>query len=103
KRLALVPTMGFLHDGHVSLMIEAGKRADVVAASIFVNPTQFGPGEDLLSYPRDLEGDLKKCKSAGVAAVYAPEPPDVYPPGYQTYVSVEEVSKGLDGAKRPGP
>jgi len=102
KTLALVPTMGFLHDGHVSLMREGGKRADVVAASIFVNPTQFGPNEDLSRYPRDLSGDLAKCGSAGVQFVYAPQPADVYPQGFQTYVEVTEVQKPLDGASRPG-
>lgn len=101
-RIALVPTMGFLHDGHLSLMREGGRRADVVAASIFVNPTQFGPKEDLSRYPRDPEGDLAKCASAGVVGVYMPEPSTVYPPGYQTYVNVEDVSQGLDGASRPG-
>jgi|APLak6261675434_1056106.scaffolds.fasta_scaffold02563_3 pantoate--beta-alanine ligase len=102
RRLALVPTMGFLHDGHLSLMREGGRRADVVAASIFVNPTQFGPKEDLSRYPRDPEGDLRRCASAGVAGVYMPEPSAVYPEGYQTYVNVEAVSQGLDGEKRPG-
>jgi pantoate--beta-alanine ligase len=102
RRLALVPTMGFLHDGHLSLMREGRARADVVAASIFVNPTQFGPREDLARYPRDLEGDLAKCASAGVEAVFAPEPGVMYPPGYQTYVEVEGVSQGLCGERRPG-
>ncbi|MFT3709704.1 MAG: pantoate--beta-alanine ligase [Archangium sp.] len=102
KRLALVPTMGFLHDGHLSLMREGARRADLVTASIFVNPTQFGPKEDLSRYPRDPEGDLKRCASAGVVGVYMPEPSTVYPSGYQTYVNVEEVSQGLDGDKRPG-
>jgi pantoate--beta-alanine ligase len=102
KKIALVPTMGFLHDGHLSLMREGGRRADVVAASIFVNPTQFGPKEDLSRYPRDPEGDLKRCASAGVVGVYMPEPSTVYPAGYQTYVNVEQVSQGLDGDKRPG-
>jgi pantoate--beta-alanine ligase len=102
QRIALVPTMGYLHEGHLSLMREGGKRADVVAASIFVNPTQFGPKEDLSTYPRDPEGDLARCGSAGVFGVYMPEPSTVYPAGYQTYVNVEEVSKGLDGDKRPG-
>jgi pantoate--beta-alanine ligase len=102
RRLALVPTMGFLHDGHLSLMREGAQRADVVAASLFVNPTQFGPNEDLSTYPRDLEGDIAKCRSVGVLFVYAPEPDTVYPKGYQTYVNVDNVTKGLDGASRPG-
>ncbi len=102
RRLALVPTMGYLHDGHLSLMREGRGRADVVATSIFVNPTQFGPTEDLSRYPRDLEGDLARCASAGVEAVFAPEPAEMYPPGFQTYVDVEKVSQGLCGARRPG-
>jgi pantoate--beta-alanine ligase len=102
RRLALVPTMGYLHEGHLSLMREGGRRADVVASSIFVNPTQFGPNEDLARYPRDWEGDLAKCASAGVEAVFAPMPAEVYPQGYQTYVEVEQVSQGLCGARRPG-
>ncbi|MDY7228752.1 pantoate--beta-alanine ligase [Hyalangium rubrum] len=102
RRLALVPTMGYLHEGHLSLMREGRKRADVVAASIFVNPTQFGPKEDLGRYPRDFQGDLAKCASAGVEVVFAPEPSVMYPPGYQTYVEVTEVSQGLCGARRPG-
>lgn len=75
RRLALVPTMGFLHEGHLSLMREGRRRADVVAVSIFVNPTQFGPKEDLSRYPRDFEGDVAKCASAGVEVVFAPSPP----------------------------
>jgi pantoate--beta-alanine ligase len=102
KRLALVPTMGFLHQGHQSLMQEGLRRADVVAVTIFVNPTQFGPKEDLSRYPRDFEGDVKRCASVGVAAIYAPEPSTVYPEGYQTYVNVEQVSQGLCGDRRPG-
>jgi pantoate--beta-alanine ligase len=102
KRLALVPTMGALHDGHLTLMRQGAQRADVVAATIFVNPTQFGPTEDLSKYPRDLEGDVAKCKSAGVLFVYAPEPDTVYPKGYQTYVNVEAVTTRLEGEKRPG-
>ncbi|HEX8434954.1 pantoate--beta-alanine ligase [Archangium sp.] len=102
RRLALVPTMGYLHDGHLSLMREGRNRADVVAASIFVNPTQFGPSEDLSRYPRDMTGDLAKCASVGVEVVFAPEPAEVYPPGFQTYVDVEKVSQGLCGARRPG-
>jgi pantoate--beta-alanine ligase len=102
RRLALVPTMGYLHDGHLSLMREGRRRADVVAASIFVNPTQFGPTEDLSRYPRDMEGDLAKCASAGAEAVFAPVPAEMYPPGFQTSVTVGEVSQGLCGARRPG-
>jgi pantoate--beta-alanine ligase len=101
-QLALVPTMGFLHQGHLSLMREGVRRSGVCAATLFINPTQFGPNEDLSRYPRDLQGDLDKCRSAGVAAVYAPQPATVYPKGYQTYVTVEDVSQGLDGASRPG-
>jgi len=102
RRLALVPTMGYLHEGHLSLMREGRKRADVVATSIFVNPTQFGPKEDLSRYPRDLQGDLAKCASAGVDFVFAPEPGAMYPPGYETYVEVTDVSQGLCGERRPG-
>lgn len=102
QRIALVPTMGFLHEGHLSLIREGTRRADVVAASIFVNPAQFGPKEDLATYPRDVPSDLARCKAAGAFGVYLPDAGTVYPPGYQTYVSVEEVSKGLDGDKRPG-
>ncbi len=108
-RVALVPTMGYLHEGHLSLMREARRRADeggrrgLSLATIFVNPTQFGPSEDLSRYPRDLAGDLAKCASAGVDAVLAPEDPSaVYPPGFQTWVEVSEVSQGLCGASRPG-
>lgn len=102
QRLALVPTMGFLHAGHLSLMREGTRRADVVATTIFVNPTQFGPKEDLSRYPRDLEGDLAKCAAIGVGAVFTPEQAEVYPPGTQTFVEVTEVSGGLCGEKRPG-
>ena len=102
QRVALVPTMGFLHEGHLSLMREGARRADVVAASIFINPTQFGPREDLSTYPRDAVGDLARCGSAGVFGLYMPDPLTVYPEGYQTWVNVEDVSRGLDGDKRPG-
>ena len=103
RRLALVPTMGYLHEGHLSLMREGRRRADVVATSIFVNPTQFGPKEDLSRYPRDMEGDVAKCASAGVDVVFAPDDPKaMYPPGYQTYVDVTEVSQGMCGERRPG-
>src|SRR5512133_3140574 len=108
-RIVLVTTMGFLHEGHVSLMREARARADergkrgLVVASIFVNPTQFGPAEDLSRYPRDLEGDLEKCGAAGVDRVLAPSSPElVFPPSHQTWVDVTGVSEGLCGARRPG-
>lgn len=102
RRIALVPTMGYLHEGHLSLMREGRRRADVVAVSIFVNPAQFGPREDLSRYPRDFEGDVAKCAGAGVDVVFAPEPAEMYPPDYQTYVDVTEVSQGLCGERRPG-
>ncbi len=102
RRIAVVPTMGALHEGHIQLLRTARARADIVILTIFVNPTQFGPKEDLSRYPRDAEGDLRKCGSAGAFGVYMPEPSTVYPPGYQTYVNVEEVSQGLDGSSRPG-
>ena len=100
-RVGLVPTMGFLHDGHLALIRRARGLADFVVVSIFVNPTQFGPSEDLDSYPRDKEGDLDKCRQEGTALVFSPEVPDLYPDGYQTYVTVEQVSQGLCGQRRP--
>src|SRR3954452_24961837 len=102
KRVALVPTMGYLHRGHVSLLEAARARGDVLVLSIFVNPTQFGPKEDLSRYPRDLEGDLAKASQAGVDVVFLPEPADMYPSGYQTYVEVRELEQGLCGDRRPG-
>ncbi len=108
-RIVLVPTMGFLHAGHASLLREARSRADeggrrgLAVASIFVNPTQFGPKEDLSSYPRDLEGDLARCAEAGIDWVLAPaDPAAMFAPGHQTWVTVERVSQGLCGASRPG-
>lgn len=108
-RLALVPTMGSLHAGHASLLAEARRRADaggrrgLALATIFVNPTQFGPGEDLSRYPRDLGGDLATCAAAGVDWVLAPpDPGQVFRPGHQTWVTVEQASQGLCGASRPG-
>jgi pantoate--beta-alanine ligase len=102
QRFALVPTMGFLHEGHVALMQEARRHADIVGVSIFVNPTQFGPNEDLSRYPRDLPGDVAKCEAAGVAWVFAPEPAEMYPAEAQTFVEVTQVSQGLCGERRPG-
>lgn len=102
KTIAFVPTMGYLHEGHLSLMREGREKADVVVVSIFVNPTQFGPNEDLDRYPRDFEGDEKKCREVGADAIYYPSVEEMYPRGYQTYVNVTELSKGLCGAVRPG-
>ncbi len=102
-RIGLVPTMGYLHEGHVSLVrIAAERGCGAVAASIFVNPTQFGQGEDFEKYPRDEARDLAMLEAAGVSAVYLPGTADMYPEGYQTFVEVREVSKGLCGAARPG-
>jgi pantoate--beta-alanine ligase len=102
RRIALVPTMGYLHAGHVSLLEEGRRRGDVLVLSIFVNPTQFGPKEDLSRYPQDLDGDLAKAEEAGVDLVFVPEVADMYPAGYQTYVEVKELSRGLCGERRPG-
>jgi pantoate--beta-alanine ligase len=103
QRIAFVPTMGYLHAGHVSLLEEGRRRGDQLVLSIFVNPTQFGPREDLDRYPRDLDGDLAKAAGAGTDVAYVPgSAADVYPPGYQTFVEVREASKGLDGEARPG-
>ncbi len=102
ERIAFVPTMGALHAGHVSLLSAARKAADRVVLSIFVNPTQFGPKEDLACYPRDLDGDLAKAAGAGTNVAFVPEATDMYPPGAQTFVDVREVSQGLCGERRPG-
>lgn len=102
QRLCVVPTMGALHEGHLSLLRAGRARSDFLIATIFVNPTQFGPTEDLARYPRDEAGDLQKAAACGVDAVYAPSPESMYPPGYQTYVEVEELSQPLCGARRPG-
>ena len=102
ERVAFVPTMGALHEGHVTLLREARKHGQRVVLSIFVNPTQFGPNEDLARYPRDLGGDLAKAAGAGTDAAYVPDVRDVYPPGYQTTVEVPELARGLCGPFRPG-
>ena len=102
KTIGFVPTMGYLHEGHLSLVGLSKAQADVTVVSIFVNPTQFGPNEDLGRYPRDAEGDLKKCKESGVDIVFFPEAARMYPEGYSTYVDVERVSEGLCGTSRPG-
>jgi pantoate--beta-alanine ligase len=98
----LVPTMGFLHEGHLSLVKRARAENDHVAVSIFVNPTQFGPNEDLAAYPRDLDRDLSLLEALEVDLVFNPSPEVMYPPNYQTYVTVEDVTKYLEGASRPG-
>ncbi len=100
--LGLVPTMGYLHAGHASLVRRARAECASVAVSIFVNPTQFGPREDLAAYPRDLPRDLALLEAEGVDLVWTPEVDDVYPPGDQTWVTVEGVSRGLEGERRPG-
>ena len=102
RRVAVVPTMGALHEGHLALVRHARARADVVILTIFVNPTQFGPKEDLSRYPRDEEGDLAKARPAGIDLAFCPHPDAMYKPGAQTYVEVRELQKPLCGASRPG-
>jgi pantoate--beta-alanine ligase len=102
RTVGFVPTMGALHDGHLALASAARNRASFVVASIFVNPTQFGPGEDLSRYPRDLEGDVAKLATVGVDAVFAPVPAEVYPAGEQSRVRVGAVAEPLCGVFRPG-
>lgn len=101
QRIGLVPTMGALHEGHLSLVKIASESADVVVVSIFVNPTQFGPSEDFTKYPRPLEADLAACERAGVDYVFAPDAGDVYPKGYSTFVIEEHIAKPLEGTSRP--
>jgi pantoate--beta-alanine ligase len=101
KTISFVPTMGYLHSGHLSLLQEGRKRGDVLVLSIFVNPTQFGPNEDLDSYPQSLEKDLDLARSVGVDLVWTPLPKQVYPDGYSTYVNVERLTEVLCGASRP--
>jgi pantoate--beta-alanine ligase len=101
RRVALVPTMGALHDGHLALVAVARRRADLVIVSIFVNPTQFGPREDLASYPRTLDADLTQLAPLGVDLVFAPPVAELYPDGAQTFVEVVELAKPLCGASRP--
>jgi len=100
--VGLVPTMGFLHNGHLSLVKRARKECASVVVSIFVNPTQFSPEEDLEAYPRDIPRDLKLLEAADTDLVWMPTPEVMYPNGYQTWVEVEEVTKPLEGAMRPG-
>lgn len=100
--VGLVPTMGFFHDGHLSLMRAARAAGGMVVLSLFVNPTQFGQSEDLKKYPRDLERDLELAASAGVDLVFAPSDTEMYPPGHETSINVGSVADGLCGQKRPG-
>ena len=102
QSVGFVPTMGALHEGHLSLVREARRRAGFVVASVFVNPTQFGPNEDFSRYPRDLDGDVRKLETAGVDAVFAPRPEGMYAPGDDTRVRVGVVAAPLEGALRPG-
>ena len=100
-KIALVPTMGALHAGHLALVKAARRKADTVVVSIFVNPLQFGPREDLSAYPRDLAGDLEKLRELGVVAAFTPEAAEVFPPGHRTHVEVEDLSTRLCGRARP--
>jgi pantoate--beta-alanine ligase len=102
RRVGFVPTMGALHEGHLSLVRAAKAQCDVVAASIFVNPTQFGPNEDFSKYPRTFERDCELLEKEGVAVVFAPAVEEMYPPGAITYVTVEGLSEKLCGKSRPG-
>ena len=101
QSIALVPTMGFFHEGHLSLMRMAAKLCDLVVVSLFVNPTQFGPNEDLDRYPRDFERDMELVRRERVAVVFAPTPALMYPPGFQTEVRVRDLATHLCGLSRP--
>jgi len=102
KQIGFVPTMGYLHAGHLSLIEAAVKENDLVVVSIFVNPKQFGPREDFAEYPRDLERDLDLISQAGGEIVFIPETAEIYPENFQSYVEVREITANLCGAKRPG-
>lgn len=103
ERIGLVPTMGALHSGHLSLVASArAAGASRMVVSIFVNPLQFGPNEDLAKYPRTFADDVARCSEQGVDIVYAPTPENMYPPGFQTHVEVEELTRDHDGPRRPG-
>ena len=102
RPLGLVPTMGALHDGHLSLVDHARADCATVAVSIFVNPTQFAEGEDFAEYPRDLDGDLEMLRQHGVDLVFVPDVAEVYPPGFDTWVDVGPLADRLEGAARPG-
>jgi pantoate--beta-alanine ligase len=102
KTIGLVPTMGAFHDGHLALMRAAREECDVVVVSLFVNPTQFGAAEDLTAYPRDPERDTGLAAETGVDLLFVPSVDEMYPNGFQTWVEVEEVARGMEGAARPG-
>ncbi len=102
KVIGFVPTMGYFHEGHLSLMRRARQECDVVVVSIYVNPLQFGPREDFNRYPRDLPRDLKMAEEVGVDIIFAPKDEDMYPEGFQTLVEVTELTRGLEGFYRPG-
>lgn len=102
QRVALVPTMGALHAGHLSLVAQARRAAAKVVVSVFVNPKQFGPGEDFERYPRDLDADAEKLREAGADLLFAPSAEEMYPAGFATTVHVAGVSEGMEGARRPG-
>jgi pantoate--beta-alanine ligase len=102
RRIAVVPTMGALHEGHLTLLRAARARADIVILTIFVNPTQFGPNEDLAKYPRDEAGDIEKARACGIDLAFCPDANVMYPAGAQTFVEVRELQKPLCGASRPG-
>ncbi|MBT5904124.1 MAG: pantoate--beta-alanine ligase [Opitutaceae bacterium] len=101
QTIALVPTMGALHEGHLDLIRLAATKSDVVVVSIFVNPTQFGPNEDFESYPRDMEGDLAKCREAGAHHAFLPDRSTLFPDDYSTYITEESVAEPLEGVSRP--
>ncbi len=101
KEIAFVPTMGYLHEGHLDLMREGKKRGDCLVISIYVNPAQFAPGEDLEKYPRDFERDERLARDVGVDVIFYPSDREIYPDGFQTYVDVEKVSNNLCGLSRP--
>lgn len=102
QKIAFVPTMGYFHDGHLSLMREGRRRGDCLAISIYVNPTQFGPNEDFEKYPRDFERDISLAEGSGVDVIFYPDDKEMYPENYQTYVNVEKVTQNLCGISRPG-
>ncbi len=102
RRISFVPTMGYLHQGHLSLLSEGKRRGDLLVLSIFVNPTQFGQGEDLDKYPQDMPRDAQLARDLGVDLLFTPNKQDIYPVGYATYVNVEGLTDNLCGANRPG-